>query len=219
MEEISNKTLAILLIGAIVISLGGTLISLNRLARIRIPLITGFAPTDDATLALTISSLTEVNWTTASIDWGSGTVAAGYDFCTLDTMQGSLTANCTGFAPANGGGNLVLENIGNKNVSLNITISNNAAGFIGDGATYSAEYYWNFSNAEADSCPATSLELTEGQWYLANTTTIIVCNSTGGGFLANDNSDTLNFDVRILIPSDATPGSKTSTITAGAVEI
>jgi len=219
MEEISNKTLAILLIAAIVISLGGTLISLNRLARVRIPGITGFTLTDEATVALEISSLTEVNWTTASIDWGSGYVTGGYDFCVLDTIQGSLSANCTDFSPENGGGNLVLENIGNKNVSLNITISNDATGFIGDGATYSAEYYWNFSNAEADSCASGSIELTEGQWYLANTTTIIVCNSTGGGFLANDNSDTLNFDVRILIPSDATPGSKTSTITAGAVEI
>jgi len=69
MDEISNKTLAILLIGAIVISLGGTLISLNRLARIRIPGITGFyGAAEEAEVRLDIESNVQVNFTTDTIN-------------------------------------------------------------------------------------------------------------------------------------------------------
>jgi len=217
MDEISNKTLAILLIGAIIISLGGTLISLNRLARVRIPSITGFGSTDTAGVNLTISTLAEVNWTTDSINWGSGTVATGLGFCVLDTMQDSLSANCTGFSPPDGGGSLVLENIGNKNLTLNISTSNNASDFIGDGATYNAVYKWNASNLEPSSCPG--LAIAEGAWQTASTVHTEVCNTTGGGFLAGDGSDTMIFDVSIEIPNDATPGEKLSTITATIVEI
>ena len=44
MAEISNKTLALLLVAAIVVSLGGLLVTLNRLSSLYLqPSITGFA--------------------------------------------------------------------------------------------------------------------------------------------------------------------------------
>ncbi len=189
MEEISNKTLAILLIAAIVISLGGTLISLNRLARIRIPSITGFGTTDTAGVNLSITGVTEVNWTTDDIYWESGTVTT--------TVSSPL----------------VLENIGNTNVTLNITCGKTAATFIGHA---DAVYQWNASNREPGSCPG--LAISAGAFQTASTDPVVVCNSTGGGFLATDGSDTMNFDVRVVIPSAAPSGSKTSTFTATAIE-
>jgi len=209
MEEISNKTLAILLIAAIVISLGGTLISLNRLARIRIPMITGlYGEPYEAEIALTITALVQVNFTTDTINWGSGTVATGYGFCVLNSYDSSIGANCTDFTPQTAG--LVLENIGNKNVTLNITMQKNAADFI---YPTGAVCQWNVSNLDPGSCPG--IALTPGAWQTCAATAVVVCNSTGGGFLADDASDTLNFDVRVQIPSAAT-GGKSNVMTASA---
>jgi len=213
MEEISNKTLAILLIAAIVISLGGTLISLNRLARIRIPIITGlYSEPYEAEIALTITALMQVNFTTDTINWGSGTVATGTGFCVLNSYDSSIGANCTDFTPQTAG--LVLENIGNKNVTLNITMGKNAASFI---TGTSPVCKWNMSNLESGSCPG--IALTPGAWQTCATTAVVVCNSTGGGFLAADASDTLNFDVLVQIPSDAIAGTKENVMTASAAEI
>ncbi len=218
MDEISNKTLAILLIGAIVISLGGTLISLNRLARIRIPTITGLATTDEATVTLEITGLAEVNFTTAAINWGAGTVVSGTRTCTLTTYNASgdsLHENCSTFSPADGGGNLVLENIGNKNVTLDLHTGKTASNFIGGTGP---EYQWNISESEEGSCGADSWEITQGAWQTAATTNTTICNSSNGGFLTDDGHDELIIDVRVVIPNDAF-GSKDDTITAEITEI
>jgi len=213
MEEISNKTLAILLIAAIVISLGGTLISLNRLARIKIPIITGFyGAAEEAIVQLEITSLVQVNFTTDTINWGSGYVTAGYDFCVLNSYDAAIGANCTAFTPQTAG--LVLENVGNKNVTLNITMQKDAATFIGG---TSPVCQWNVSELESGSAPG--LALTAGEWQTASTTSVVVCNSTGNGFLATDATDTLNFDVLVQIPSDASAGTKSDVMTASAAQI
>jgi hypothetical protein len=213
MDEISNKTLAILLISAIVVSLGGTLISLNRLASIRSP-ITGLAIDDTATVELDIKSVAEVNFTTGSINWGTGTVDAGRR-CALNSHSASLNDNCTDFTTQENG--LILENIGNKNLTLAIYMGKTAATFI-DGTD--PIYQFNVSNSEADSCTADSLEVVEGQWYDAvlQASSITICNETDGGFRSGDSNDELRFDVRVVVPSDAI-GAKSDVITADVEEI
>lgn len=212
MDEISNKTLAILLIGAIVISLGGTLISLNRLARVRIPLITGLIA-DEATVNLTIGTLTQVNWTTFDLDWGSGTVVQGKATCKLHTLNDTLDAiNCTGFE-ADAGGPLVLENVGNKNVVLNISTGKTAADFI---SGYNPVYQWNASDIEPGSCVnVTTVTYVLGDWQAGSATHTTVCDV----FYASENADTMQFDVMIVIPSNATAGDKTDIITATIIAI
>jgi len=214
MEEISNKTLAILLIAAIVISLGGTLISLNRLARIKVPIVTGFLPgaPEQAIVQLEITSLVQINFTTDTIDWGSGTVATDKNFCVLNSYDAAIGANCTSFTANTAG--LVLENVGNRNVTLNITMQKTAANFItGTGPVCK----WNMSNLESNSCPG--IALTPGAWQTCATTAVVVCNSTGNGFLSTDGNDTLNFDVLVQIPGDAAPGAKSNVMTASAALI
>jgi len=210
MEEISNKTLAILLIGAIVISLGGTLISLNRLARIRIPGITGFGIT--ATLDVEIKDTTEVNWTTPAIDWGDGTVVIGKR-CELNSYDASFdAANCTvtdGFSPDTDG--LVLENTGNKNVSLNISTGKNAAAFIGGD---SPVYQWNATELEGATTCAEDADFTVGTWYDSNSTSKKICTN----FQCDNDHDRIQFDVKVEIPDDAF-GVKSDTITATATGI
>ena len=204
MEEISNKTLAILLIAAIVISLGGTLISLNRLARIRIPDITGF--TIGATVGVNISETTEVNWTTSSIDWGTGTVVGGKR-CTLNSYAAPDAANCTSFSTDSDG--LVLENIGNKNVSLNISCGTDADGFIGG---TSPVYKWNATELDG---ATTCVEVgTPSDWQTASTVHTNICSN----FQCDNDYDTIQFDVMVVLPDDAF-GEKEDTITATATGI
>ena len=211
MEEISNKTLAILLIAAIVISLGGTLISLNRLARIKVPIITGlYGLPEEAIVQLDITSLVQVNFTTDTINWGSGIISSNY--CVLNSYDAAIGSNCSGFTPNTAG--LVLENIGNKNVTLNITMEKDAASFIGG---TSPVCQWNVSELDSGSAPG--LALTAGAWQTCGTTAVVVCNSTGNGFLAADAADTLQFDVRVEIATDALSGSKTNVMTASAALI
>ncbi len=213
MEEISNKTLAILLISAIVVSLGGTLISLNRLASIRSP-ITGLATGDTATVDLNIAALAQVNFTTDTINWGTGTVNAGMR-CALNSHSASLNDNCTDFTPQENG--LVLENIGNKNLTLAIYMGKTAATFIGG---KDPVYQFNVSNSESNSCAADSWEVVQGQWYdsVVQASNITICNETDGGFRSGDDNDELRFDVRVVVPSDAI-GAKDDVITADVVEI
>ncbi len=218
MDEISNKTLAILLIGAIIISLGGTLISLNRLAGIKVPLITGFYGSDEeAIVQLDIEGTVQVNFTTDTIDWGSGYVNSTVDYCVLNSYDAAIGDNCTSFDPQTAG--LILENIGSFNVTLNISMSKDAAAFIGGSGPVCK---WNVSNSETNSIATNAWMVTPGDWQTCSTTHIAVCNNTDNGFLYGNSNDELHFDVLVSIPHPSTgvdPGAKTNVMTATATMV
>jgi hypothetical protein len=88
-EEISNRTLAILLIIAIAISLGGTIVSLNRLAQVRVPVITGFA-SDQGTATVNITSQASLIFAVNSIDFGNGWVnSTAANTCEMTAVNSS----------------------------------------------------------------------------------------------------------------------------------
>ncbi len=206
MDEISNQTLAILLVAAIVISLGGTLISLNRLSRVGIPLITGRAADDTADIDLIIGTETDILFTVDSINWGTGTVDIDSAHCTLDSYSTPIHANCSDFTPVTEG--LILRNIGNTIVSLNISAGKNAETFIGH---ESAVYQWNMSDYLAGSCDNWG-GFGEGAWQDASTTNTTTCTE----FLPSPGQDQLRMDVRVVIPRDSPVGAKEDIITATA---
>ena len=164
-----------------------TMFSINV---IKIVEITGHAT---GTANLTIEQKVEINFTTNSINWASGSVTVGQSKAILvsnnTVTNGNWTANSAG---------LVLENIGNENASLVfVTTQTGAAAFIGG---TSPEYQWNFSNVEASSCTFNATT-TVATFYDANSTySRQVCNV----FNVKDSIDTLRVDIRLLIPSDAT---------------
>jgi len=217
MDEISNKTLAILLIGAIVISLGGTLISLNKLTNVKIPGITGFATGDDAkadaTVALQITSLVEVRWMVDSINWGTGQVnSTPGSTCTLQSFAPSIGDNCTGnpgFTAQEDG--LVLENSGTVDASLKIKTLKSAAQFI-DGSD--PIYQWKAVNTETGAC-TNSTGFVFDQFYNA---TIGVDREVCSNFTSADEQDEMRFDVKVVVPTD-TDGQRDDIITATATEI
>jgi len=197
----STDLLMIIAIIAVVFAAVNLVIIINKIGGIET--LTGFA-IDTGTANLSITGVAQINFTTYVIDWGSGYVNASELSCELNTNG---INNCTDFTTVSTG--LILENIGNVNVTLNLTSDKNAASFIG-GSDVTPIYEWNVSESEAGSCqPATNIT----SYTTVTTTSQLACEQFG-----YDTLDTLEIDLKVVIPSDAV-GTKGSTITATATAI
>ena len=216
MADISNKTLAVFLLAAIAVSLGGFIISFSRLDS-----LTGRAAQDTGNANFSINSTISVAFITSAIDFGTGIVNnSGSHNCTLNSSgPGMLNGlanpiggpDCIGFnatlAP------LRVQNQGTLNVTLNITFNATPAQYIG-GTSPELSYRASFN--ETGACGnATSATLnTTFVKVLAANTNYSICNQTAFFWYANNR--TLNIDIGLRIPQDADPGGKKLTITAYA---
>jgi len=238
MAEISNKTLALLLIAAIIISLGGMFITLNRLKQIFVPgvAVTGLA-TDEGTLTLTIAENVLVNFTIDTMDWGTGAIDSGKSKCLLQSnfTNGSATGpwgvagnNCTVDTFYGNVSGFVVENQGNRNVSLNITGGTATTLFGAEGGGYR----FNITNkpnnvacqnASGESGWSTSAQVGDDyneqiSWTsFAGTTeiTLCCCNETMYGMPYIDGNDTFYIHIQLEVPIDA-QGALSDTITLEA---
>lgn len=223
MAEVSNKTLATLLIAAIVISLGGTLISLNKLGKVQVGIMAGVTgrATDTGTVNVTIiEDLTiDVNDTNHGIDFGSGIVNDPNTYEDLDSREwNGTTGNHTGngnWSETDDG--ILIENQGT--VDLNITVQSGklAAGYLCDvgGGCSEATALYNFTctdqasggsdQPEASSCQS---EETLASTVISNSTAKVCC----GQLDVSDSSNLVRFDVQLRVPGDAS-GAKTDTVT------
>jgi len=217
-EDISNRTLASLLIVAIVISLGGTLFLIQEPGIVR---ITGaVTETDAGTLSAEVEQVTAINMTWDTIDFGTGRVQAGQPFCELNTSD-AATAYCNNFTGQATG--FQIENIGNMNVSLYVESTNGDQSFIGGSQ---AAYQWQANNVtEPGSClnstggddEGLNVTIVDMWWAIDSSITNpqYLCNR----FLATDASDMIELDLRIKIPSDTSPGALSDTFTFTATTV
>jgi hypothetical protein len=190
--NISNEIIAVLIVVAISLSminffLGGE--------------ITSFATSEsNATAAVTIESVTAINWTSASIDWGTGSVTEGEENATLDTDAASVTnGNWTATSQT-----LVLENVGGDIVELNLTSSTDAAGFVGG---TDPAFRWKIEQNESDSC----LDIIDTSFTDINTSANTICSVLD----ANQANNSINVEIQLIIPADANQtGALSATITA-----
>jgi hypothetical protein len=115
--------------------------------------------------------------------------------------------NCSGAtAPANG---FKVENTGNKDVSLQLATGKDAAGLLG-GTT--PGYQWKVHDLEAGSCTGAANAYVDVNKTSPGTT---VCTN----FSAYSTRDTMYIDVKLVVPSDGTPGSLSDTFTATATAL
>jgi hypothetical protein len=135
--EITNKTLSLLLIAAIVIGLGGTLLSLNKINEG----LTGQV-TSSGRVNLTINSSTSCTFL-SNVDFGTGnrpgtattigtnlTNSLNFRDCTTDT-------NCTG---------MMLNNSGNVDVNVTFNSSVQGAAFMGGASAANSDFrYWTLN--------------------------------------------------------------------------
>jgi len=163
--------------------------------------LTGKA-TDDAVVNITILQTVSINFTIDNIDFGSGSVNLGSDSATIDTLGNVVDGNWT---PVTQG--FQVENIGSINLTLNLKSGKNAATFLGGTGP---GYQYKITDNEAGSCIQADVPL--DTWKEVNTTGDgdLICNPFG--FLEDANS--VNINLRLIIPSDARIGSQLDTFTA-----
>ena len=163
--------------------------------------VTGYVVvTDTAVVNVTVTTSAAINFTTDFINFGTGTVNATKVGATVNT-EGSVL-NGTGFTVVSAP--LVLQNIGNVNVSLNLSSSKSAATFIG-GTNPSFKVKVTDKSGETGAC------ITNGAvaYTELSTTNISAC----GVFEFIDSRDEIDVDVQLFIPYN-TEGAMTTIITA-----
>jgi hypothetical protein len=204
----SSKVVAFLAFVAIITSLFSIGLVYNSTKGL-FNIISGYA-TSTGEANLTVESVVSINFTKAHINWGSGRVNAGYASAGLNTFETNNVTN--GNWTLQNAGGLRIENIGNVNVTLNLSGTKTAAQFIGGtGPTYK----WNVSNVEASSClnsTGGTATLPLNNFYDVNTSTALFC----GRLQFLDSSDSVRIDFNLTIPSDSFTGSIGDTITATA---
>ena len=170
------------------------------------PSIVGFASTSTGTANLTISAVAEINFTTNSINWGTGYVTPTMAQALLNS-EGVYT-NWTNTTAANVTQPLVLENIGNNNVSLTLN-SSVASQFIG-GTSPSYKLKVTGKAGEA-AC-------TVNATYNFTAYTEITASEQGAcaifGYLTV--ADEIEIDAQVVVPYNAPPTAKLATIRATA---
>lgn len=160
--------------------------------------------TDTAIVNVTISSSTAINFTTDFLNLGSGTVNIGSTHATIDS-EGNVVGG-TGWGQT---GNLVLENIGNEDAEIKISFGKSAQDYLGG---TSPQYQFKFLDNEAGSCTNSTKMDT---WINTSTTGTVICSNLA----YEDSSDTIKVGIKLSIPSDATPGTRTDTVTATATSM
>jgi|FLOH01.1.fsa_nt_gi hypothetical protein len=248
MEE-TNKTLALLLVAAIVVSLGGTIVSLNKMGEIEISKgITGKA-TGTGDVDINISDRTSITVNQNAINFGNGWVDNACNNCTMDTNGTSGTVSdtncCKGEWGASSGAavdwrdGFWIENDGNTNLSVNLTSDASATTLIG-GNSPAPQFQWAITaGSSATNCQnatrcanvetvAESAASCGGAWSLndwedINTSETNVCSGNGNNvFEPTGTKNEFLLDFKVRVPKNAPPtsgSSATATITVEGTSI
>ena len=239
MNDVSNKTIFALLVATVVISLGGTYISMsavnNKLGSLGFTPtapITGLALIPNATASVTIQHFSSIRFSDSSVAFGSGNVntTGGFTKCALSTVY--TPRGCVSFNDVTDG--FTIENDGNSNLSVELRSNVTAAQFIGGSSPL---FLWNVTVNEAGSC----VNVSGSDRTAVQPNTSLSCSSPASGNTSNcgadfeavstsnknicpsllflDSSDTLDIDINITISEDAPTGSKLAGfIVTGTVE-
>lgn len=205
--DISNKALAVLLIAAMIVSVGGALFTLASLGNISDVLkfsgITGFGTA--GVINVSIQQIAILNVSQPFIDFGVGYVTQGTAFAEI--FSTGLRYNWTdvgGFSPSP----LIIQNIGNVNLSVSIVSDKNALNFMGGGTAPSLSY-------EGYDSPGSCIGILQNGWTeiqenggLQNNTQNVCSNI---GFI--DGTNWIYVYTYLKIPYNSPIGNKTATWT------
>jgi hypothetical protein len=173
-------------------------ITINKIGDIRE--FTGYA-SDTGEANVTVESSASVQFFTSTINWGSGSVDEAASFSYMDTEGNEADGNFTAVSQG-----LTLQNDGNCNVTFTLTSSNIASQFIGG---TSPVYNIKLSDNESDSCCGANSIST---YTNATSAAQQACDN----FSYSGSNNTVDVDINISIPEDATSGAHGSIITATA---
>ena len=204
-----NKLIALALV-ALVIAMFGAGVTYFSIANLTTKISGLASSTGEANL--TVVSSANINFTTASINWGTGEVDGGSDYAILNTAAGTVTGG--NWTAVNGG--FIVENIGNVNITLDLQAGKTAAQFLGG---TSPGYMWNVSNSESGSC----VNMTYLEPYVGNVSGFGVFADTSTSvtricdfFDFIDSRDTIEIDLNLSVPVNSLKGALSDVITATA---
>lgn len=210
-EESLNRSFVVLLIAAIVVSIGSTVINLSSLQRIGS--ISGFALSAQGTVSFSVNESVSISLTDNTVNFGecvlnnSGLITYMSNETNGTTISGFY---CDGLS--SGPDYMVLENDGNVNVLVNLSSNVSGVNFIGSPTNRGAFWFMATEN-ETGSCTGT-LANSWTNISAADPTTYSVCTN-----LTNvDTNDALNVWFRLDLPDDTTVGTKSAQITFSAVK-
>jgi hypothetical protein len=206
---VSNKNLALLLVITIVISLGGTLISLNKINQYE---ITGLAT---GMVNVSISSAAACNIDT-NVSFGSGSPTSTLILSTWNDTGGTVMGfnNCSDSTPSACFKGMQINNTGNTYIMVNFSSNVNASGLLGDSSNFSS-FLYNISNGthkgnQAPGCNGGSATLGTGWTYINSSNTSIVCSNLS--YINGGDIVSIGFNITV---NETTPktGMRNATIT------
>lgn len=209
--ELSNKALAVLLLAAMVVSLGGTIISLNKMNQVE---YVGYATSATGTVNLSIGSTKSITTADGNIvNFGTCSISSGI----TDYVNSEMTDNTTTRCPSYTQSNISVRNDGNSNVSVTMQFSNCGPGYGNASCTFldtssaTLSYRTTSSGRGGNSGGCTSGPVTT--YTPVNTTAagLPACTLLEAVGAPGANSFVTNF--RIGIPSSAPTGYSNVTIT------
>ena len=165
--------------------------------------LTGHATTA-GTVNVSVDTLASVNFTVNNLNFGSGSVTAGYDAAYLYS-NGTVTSGSWVENTVTSG--FLVENIGNVNATLNISFSNTAATMLG-GLSPELKYNVTDKAGETGACNG-SAGFTMGAWTDAITTQTKICDR----FMNADGTDEISIGIMMRIPSDSYTDARGNTVT------
>ena len=210
--SMSNKSLALLLVAAIIISLGGTIVSLNKLNQVALgverPVVTGKAVDyGEVNLTITSNASCEIE---DSVEFGSDeSSVANID---TDTNNPGTWNDCSGSSPQCRG--LVINNTGNVRLNISFNSSVNGTGLLGGGSTVNQfRYYINETEEEqADGCAVPGA----ATWtVIPRATDTLVCDDLN----FTDDYDEITIEFQVNITPTTPQGLKTAIINVSCQEI
>lgn len=117
MAELSNKSLAIMLLALVVLSLGGSLVIINKMGQVS---TTGFIASGTGLVNLSVEAVISIYMDDALIDFGQCSPVGGAVTNITSEKTENTTLVCPNFVAAD---NLTVRNDGNINVSVSMNTS------------------------------------------------------------------------------------------------
>jgi hypothetical protein len=219
-DEISNKTLAVLLIVAIALSLGGTLVSLNRLSSVmNNPGITGYAA-GTGIANVSVTSNAAIRFSVSVLNFGTGyTNSSIQQTCSMSSNNASGYSDgpsvCVNFTAAANLRSLVIENYGNINLSVTLNSTANASTMFGGPLNLQKFRYWVQEN-ETTSC---KYGLAPMGWGDMNTTEKLICSDLSFNPVNNSLVVHINFTIPYDVYTTLTGSERRATLTATGTPI
>ena len=215
--DISNKTLAMFLVAAIVVSIAGTTISLNKLESMETG-PTGMVTSDSGNVSLSVGTTLSITLDNTDIQFGNCTTpASGIEeiHSWLDGGNQSSTTNamCDGSGTYNLNNGVGIDIRNNGNTNANITLNATKYGGPANGtflvsSSNNAYIGYNVSNATYEpshygGCMGNMQQNTQNITFSNYNTQMLVCDN-----LTNtaDNNNSVSVGVTIGVPNDVESG-------------